>query len=114
MNALVDLWMSPDEHLFHIVQSDDLVLKQSGEAVWFQLIKNIFQHHQLFHSIAVRYYRALFLFNQEATTDYKQRKKKQLESEETKQEGRLRLLFDRPTAGNDHRGMSKGQRSGLA
>ena len=58
MNALVDLWMSPDEHLFHIVQSDDLVLKQSGEAVWFQLIKNIFQHHQLFHSIAVRYYRS--------------------------------------------------------
>jgi len=101
MNALVDLWMSPDEHLFHIVQSDDLVLKQSGEAVWFQLIKNIFQNHQLFHSIAVRYYRALFLFNQEATTDYKQRKKKQLESEETKQEGRLRLLFDRPTAGNE-------------
>lgn len=102
MNALVDLWMSPEEHLFHIVDSDDLVLKQSGEAVWFELIQNIFQNYQLYQSIAVRYYRALILFNQEATTDHRQRKKKQHTTEETKQEGCLRLLFDRPTAGNDN------------
>jgi len=100
MNALVDLWMSPDENLFHIVESDDLVLNQSEEAVWFQLIRNLFQNYKQLHSFAVLYYRFLFLFNQKAITGYRQRKKDQEETDESKQEGRLRLLFDRPTAGN--------------
>jgi len=101
MNTLVDLWMSPDEYLFHIVENDDLVLQQSEEVVWFQLVLSIFQNYQQFHSIAVHYYRCLFLFNQQATTSYRQRKKDQKPADESKQQGRLRLLFDRPTAGND-------------
>jgi len=101
MNALVDLWISPDEYLFHIVESDDLVLEQSEEAVWFQLVQSIFQNYQEFHAVAVHYYRCLFLFNQQATTSHRQRKKDRQPTDESKQEGRLRLLFDRPTAGND-------------
>ena len=100
MNALVDLWISPEESLFHIIESDDLVLFESEEAVWFELIRNIFRNYQQFHSIAVLYYRCLFLFNQKATTGYRQRKKDRQATDESKQEGRLRLLFDRPTAGN--------------
>ena len=101
MNALVDLWMSVDEHLFHIVESDDQVLEKSEEVVWFQLVKSIFQNYQQFHSIAVQYYRCLFLFNQQAITSHRQRKKDRQSMDKSKQEGRLRLLFDRPTAGND-------------
>jgi hypothetical protein len=102
MNALVDLWMSSDENLFHIVQSDDLVLHQSEETVWFQLIRDLFQNYKQFHSIAVLYYRSLSLFNEKAITGHRQRKKDREETDESKQEGRLRLLFDRPTAGNEN------------
>ena len=43
MNALADLWIAPDEKLFHIIESDDLILEQSDDAVWFQLVKSIFE-----------------------------------------------------------------------
>jgi len=53
MNALADLWIAPDEKLFHIIESDDLILEQSDDAVWFQLVKSIFKQWQEYLPIAV-------------------------------------------------------------
>jgi len=101
MNALADLWIAPDEKLFHIIESDDLILEQSDDAVWFQLVKSIFEQWQQYLPIAVEYYQALYQFNQNGTTDYQQRKAQQQKNSESKEEAQLLFLLDRPTAGND-------------
>ena len=103
MNALADLWIAPDEKLFHIIESDDLILEQSDDAVWFQLVKSIFKLWQEYLPIAVKYYQALYQFNQNVASDYQQRKAEQQKHSKSKDEARLLFLFERPTAGNDDR-----------
>ncbi len=55
MNALITLWRSPQDYLFHIVESDDICLEQSREAPWFEVIKKIFQGYEQCLDIAVKY-----------------------------------------------------------
>ncbi len=102
LTALIDFWNHPDEQLFLVVESDDLVLEKSEDAVWFKVVETIFQNHKAYQAAAAKYYQALFEFNQKAAIDRQKRKEIQKHNDgESKEDGIFRLLFDRPAAGND-------------
>lgn len=102
LNALIDYWKHPQEQLFHIVESDDLVLEKSEDAVWFKVVKTIFQNHEDYQATAAKYYQALYEFNQNAAIDSQKRKGIQKNTDsESKEDGIFRLLFARPATGNN-------------
>jgi len=102
LNALIDYWKHPEELLFHIIESDDLVLETSEDVIWFKVVKNIFQNHKDNQTTAAKYYQALFEFNRKAAIDGQKRKEIQKHNNgESKEDGIFRLLLARPAAGNN-------------
>jgi len=85
--------------LFHIVETDDITLKNSPDAEWFDVLLK--WDWKRYRELGAEYYEALYRFNQQAT-----QRRLEAESamnhgnEESKDEARQRLLFERPTAGN--------------
>lgn len=116
MSALPEYLEPPAPLLLHVVESDDLVLDGDGEVVWFDGVKAILRNWPEFLPAAMVYYEALFNFNQDkaarrrdtaapsaaewfgteeppAAVDFPA-------SVESPEEARLRLMGERPTAGN--------------
>jgi hypothetical protein len=76
--------------LIHVVNKDDELLSNSSNALWYQILKDLpCENHR---ELAASYYNALYDFNIS-----KQLKKDPIENKETKDQGRQRLLFSRPT-----------------
>lgn len=86
--------------LIHIVETDDLALAESPEADWFRVLHEL--TWQDYCPLAAQYYEALYNSNQEAAA---KREEPQDASPppnpESKDEARQRLLFARPTGGNE-------------
>lgn len=82
--------------LIHIVETDDRCLSRSCDARWFHILREL--DWRDYRDLAVRYYEALYLFNQRSAA------KRQESSEgdgESREQARERLLFDRPTMGHE-------------
>jgi len=83
-------------HLLHIVQSDDLYLKEQADVLWFDLLQNF--DYRPFQPLAARYYQALFQFNEKQAIDRQKRQTTtSLANPETQHEATGRLLFERAT-----------------
>jgi hypothetical protein len=82
--------------LIHIVDEDDRVLLKSSDAEWYRVL--YYLPDKDYREVAAQYYDALYHFNQ---AEALRRKEKEWNSDEswpeTKEEARLRLLFDRAT-----------------
>ena len=76
--------------LIHVVNKDDELLSNSSNAQWYQILKDLpWENHR---ELGASYYNALYDFNIS-----KQLEKDPNENKETKDQGRQRLLFNRPT-----------------
>ena len=86
--------------LIQIVETDDLALAQCPEAEWFRVLHEFVW--QDYRALGARYYEALFAFNQQAQERRDERGQAwpPPPSPESKDQARVRLLFERPTAGN--------------
>ena len=90
---------SPQIPLIHIVDEDDIILLNSPDAEWFKILYNfIWQEYRTF---GAEYYDALYEFNKREKQKKQERINKQKdEIVETKNEAKIRLLFDRTTMKN--------------
>ena len=86
--------------LIHIVDNDDRILAQTLQATWFPIMRDL--DWRAYKEIAVRYYEALYRFNV-AAAQRRGAATTQPVNDESKEQARLRLLFDRPTMGNETR-----------
>ncbi|GAH16349.1 unnamed protein product, partial [marine sediment metagenome] len=79
--------------LIHIVDKDDIILLESPDAEWF----NILYHFpwQEYRSFGAEYYDALYKFNSRKQQEQINKQKDKVV--ETKDEAKIRLLFDRTT-----------------
>ena len=86
--------ISPAAHvqlpLIHVVNEDDELLSNNDDAHWYSILKNF--PCQYYRELGALYYNALYDFNISV-----QRKKLPKANNETKAEGRQRLLFGRTT-----------------
>ena len=86
--------VSPRAHvqlpLIHVVNEDDKLLSNNSDAHWYSILKNF--PWENYRNLAALYYNALYHFNITAQTKVALKK-----NTETKNEGRQRLLFRRPT-----------------
>jgi hypothetical protein len=76
--------------LIHVVNEDDELLSNSSDAPWYPLLKSF--PWENYRELGARYYNALYDFN-----ILSQLRKDPKEHKETKNQGRQRLLFSRPT-----------------
>jgi hypothetical protein len=76
--------------LVQVVNKDDELLSNNSNAKWYQILKDlVWENHR---ELGASYYNALYDFNIS-----KQVEKELNENKETKDQGRQRLLFNRPT-----------------
>lgn len=84
--------------LFVFVETDDLALENSAEAEWFGVLAR--WDWKNYRPLGARYYEALYRYNQEAAAKVRTAEAAAEARGESKEQAQLRLLFDRPTAGN--------------
>ncbi len=85
--------------LLGFVHLDDLCLEQTPEARWFHLLRRY--DRSAYHGTRCGYYNALRVFNRAAADEAALRLQQRPPNPETKEEARQRLLFERPTMGNE-------------
>lgn len=96
MNTLAACSAPVQLPLIHIVETDDRCLARSQDARWFRILREL--DWRDYHALAVRYYEALYLFNQCSAA---KRQENRVGDGESREQARERLLFDRPTMGNE-------------
>jgi hypothetical protein len=85
--------------LIHVVESDDRVLAGEGDRVWFNKLTHF--PWERYRDVGAAYYEALYRFNVHAAAARIERTSASLPpNPETRDEATLRMLFERPTAGN--------------
>ena len=82
--------------LFHEVHLNDKYLLNTIDGEWFSILHSFPWENYRTHAAA--YYNALYAFNIEGNKDNSQRTDA---NDETKEQARQRLLFERPTMQND-------------
>lgn len=94
-------WAEETLPLFQVVDADDEILRESAGADWFRIL-DTFPWWE-YQELAASYYQALWRFNEAQATQQRVRPgADELSVEgESKEQARLRLLFERPTGGND-------------
>jgi len=82
--------------LFHVVESDDILLAERADILWFEILRTL--DWRPVAGLAARYYEGLSRFNRDQSET---RREKEASSPppnaETREEATLRLLFARPT-----------------
>ncbi len=81
--------------LIHLVESDDLYLKAQEDVFWFGLLRDL--DWRSLGSIAARYYKALWQFNDDQVEAHSGRGSPSVANPETREEATHRLLFERAT-----------------
>jgi len=94
-------WSSETLPLIHFVDADDEILRACEEAEWFRVLDEFpwWEYQEL----GAAYYEALWDYNAAQAEQRRERQwlEKVDEESESKEAARLRLLFGRPTGGND-------------
>lgn len=83
--------------LIHLVETDDIFLEQSAQAEWFPILRDL--RWQDYRELAAAYYEALAEFNEDQAQQRRERESPSPPSEESRDDARQRLLFERPTSG---------------
>lgn len=83
--------------LIQFVETDDRALVEQGDRTWFNVLTRF--PWERYRSVGAAYYEALYRFNLDAAAGA-ERQTAPSPNPETREEATLRLLFDRPTAGN--------------
>jgi len=85
--------------LFHVLESDDIILANSEDAEWFRLLRR--WDWRRYQTLAAQYYEALYRFNLCAAQRRETSEDEPADGHgESKEDARERLLFQRPTMGN--------------
>lgn len=97
MTEILSLQQHAQLPLILITDNDDRILAQTPQATWFPIMRDL--DWRAYKEIAVRYYEGLYRFNASAAS--RPDAAAQPVNDESKEQARLRLLFDRPTMGNE-------------
>lgn len=82
--------------LIHVIESDDLRLKNEPDVVWFHVLSKL--NYRQFQQTAAHYYEQLWRFNQQQAQDRRQRlAQSPPPNPESHDQATQRLLFERPT-----------------
>jgi hypothetical protein len=91
-------WFSPKPGtqipLIHIVDQNDIILRENPDATWFQILEDL--EEKQFSEVQNKYYSALYFCRKTKNEKFLENKKKA----ETRDQAQQRFLFDRPTMGN--------------